>query len=90
MPKISGKLFERVSELVLETLFANYPQPLFTSQTAFQIGRDEEFTKKVLEFLEEKKLVERISKTREGKEYALRTKWRLAPQVYAHYSKKIS
>lgn len=86
--KISTKKREKISEQILEILFLKSPQALFTSTIAQEIARDEEFIKKILEELKEKKLIIKISKNPQGKPYLRRARWKLSDVIYSHYKQK--
>lgn len=85
--KISIKKREKISEQILATLFAVNPKPLFTSQIAQEIARDEEFIKKLLLELRENGLVIEIKKNLKGIPYIRRSRWRLSDKVYIAYKK---
>ena len=86
MTVLSIKKRERIYELILSVLYNNFPKPLFTSQIAQETARDEEFTKKLLIDLENKKLVVRIIKNSDGKVYLRRIRWRLSNQAHNAYT----
>ena len=87
MPLISKNKQDKISEHILSTLFTNYPRPLFTSNIAEEIARDEEFTKKLLHELKNKDLVVAISKNSKGINYLRRIRWRLSNKAHEAYSK---
>jgi len=86
--KISLKKRDKISEQILATLFLKNPQALFTSHIAQEIARDEEFTKKILLELKEKKLVCEIKKNSKGESCIRRIRWRLSDIVYKQYKEK--
>ena len=83
--KISNKKKEKISEQILALLYSTSPKTLFTSQIAEEIARDEEFVKKLLIQLREKKLVIEIKKNPQGIIYKRRARWRLSDPAYLSY-----
>ena len=83
--KISNKKKEKISEQILALLYSTSPKTLFTSQIAEEIARDEEFVKKLLIQLMEKKLVIEIKKNPQGIIYKRRARWRLSDPAYFSY-----
>ena len=83
--KISNKKKEKISEQILALLYSTSPKTLFTSQIAEEIARDEEFVKKLLNKLKEKKLVVEIKKNAQGIIYKRRSRWRLSDAAYLSY-----
>ena len=53
--KISDKKREKISEQILAFLYSINPKPIFTLHIAQEIARDEEFIKKILQELKNKK-----------------------------------
>ena len=86
MPPISQEKKEKISEHILSLLLDKFPRPLFTSQIAQEIARDEEFTKFLLKQLDKQKLIVPINKNPKGVEYLRRTRWRLSNQAHKTYS----
>lgn len=86
MPPISKVKKDKISEHILSILVDKFPKPLFTSQIAQEIARDEEFTKFLLKELNEQKLIVPINKNPQGVEYIRRTRWRLSNQAHKAYS----
>lgn len=86
MPPISKEKKDKISEHILSILLDKFPKPLFTSQIAQEIARDEEFTKFLLKGLNEQKLIVPINKNPKGIEYLRRTRWRLSNQAHKVYS----
>jgi len=84
--RLSKEKIDRIKEGILSNLFRNSPQAMFSSEVAESIIRDEEFTKKLLLELEEKKLISRVSKNNKGVDYLRRLRWRLTSPTYAAYS----
>ena len=70
--RISEVKKEKISEQILAFLFSNSPKPIFTSHIAIELARDEEFIKKLLIDLKDKKLVHEITKNSQGKIYSRR------------------
>lgn len=85
--KISQIKRDKISEQILSVLYSNFPQPMFTSKIAFEIARDEEFIKKLLFDLKDKKLIKEIKKNPKGKEYMRRSRWKMDENVYQKYKK---
>ncbi len=85
MPQISSKKEEKIKESILLFLFQNSPKSLFTAHISQELARDEEYTKKLLQDLEIKKLVVSVKKNHEGIDYKKRMRWRLADKAYMMY-----
>jgi DNA-binding IscR family transcriptional regulator len=85
--KISREKRKRISEHILTFLYSNTPKPFFTSFIAREIARDEEFVKKLLFELKNKKLVVEIKKNPKGKPYKKRSRWKLSDAAYSAYKK---
>jgi len=85
--KISEEKREKISEQILAHLYYKNPRPLFTSQIAKEIARDEEFVKNLLIELEKKGLVIQIRKNPKGIEYKRRSRWKLTNKSYMVYKK---
>ena len=83
--KLSKDKIDRIKEAILSVLYNNSPKPLFTSDIASKIIRDEEFTKKVLKELENQKLIVSIDKNSQGILYSRRLRWRLSTKAYEAY-----
>jgi hypothetical protein len=83
--KISQEKKEKISEQILAFLYSVNPKPLFTLYIAKEIARDEEFVKKILLELKEKKLVIEIKKNPQGIQYLRRSRWKLSDSVYNTY-----
>ncbi len=84
--KISEQKQNKISEQILSLLFQENPKPLFTSYIARELARDEEFIKKLLFNLKEKKFVIAIKKNQKGIDYVRRIRWKLSSQAYKAYS----
>jgi len=83
--RISETKKEKISEQILAFLFSNSPKPLFTSHVAIELARDEEFIKRLLLDLKNKKLVEEVTKNSKGKIYLRRKRWKLSDGAYKVY-----
>ena len=83
--KLSKEKKEKISEQVLAYLFSINPQPIFTSHIAREIARDEEFIKKILEYMKSKKLVAEVDKNPKGVKYLRRSRWKLTETTYNLY-----
>ncbi len=87
MPPISKAKRSKISEQILNQLYNNSPEALFTSVIANEIIRDEEFTKSLLKELEIHKLVVRVTKSSSGNEYQRWERWRLSNTAFEAYKK---
>ncbi len=85
--RISNEKKEKISEQILSVLFQISPKPLFTSNIAYEIARDEEFIKTLLFELKKKRLVVEVKKNAKGKEYTRRSRWILSEKAYNAYKK---
>lgn len=83
--KISQIKRDKISEQILSVLYSHFPKPLFTSKIAFEIARDEEFIKKLLIELKDKKLIKEIKKNPKGIIYLRRSRWKMDENVYQKY-----
>lgn len=83
--QISKSKKEKISEQILSLLYSSYPKPIFTSQIAGEIARDEEFTKALLYSLKNRKLVSEIKKNPKGIQYLRRKRWKLNDEIYQKY-----
>lgn len=86
--KISNKKREKISEQILAFLYSINPKSIFTSHIAQEIARDEEFIKKILQELKNKKLVAEIKRNPKGIPYKRRTRWKLSDITYQTYKDK--
>ncbi|MBI4360233.1 hypothetical protein HY572_00490 [Candidatus Micrarchaeota archaeon] len=66
MSRISRERFHKIAEQVLGVLYDSFPIPLSTRKVAEEIARDNEFTLKVLLFLEQQKLVSKVDQGKTG------------------------
>ena len=80
--RISQKNFERIAENALRVLYDSFPIALSTTQVAQEMARDNEFTGKVLEFLEKKGYVQK--RAREN-----RVDWLLTKGMKEKYDKLV-
>lgn len=87
MPQLSEKRKEKISEQILHYLFTIAPEPAFTNKVAYEVARDEEFTKTLLKDLAKKNLVIEIKKSPKGEDYELRRRWRLSNEAFNIYKK---
>jgi hypothetical protein len=83
--KIGETKTNKIKEDILSLLYRSSPKALFTSEIASEIARDEEFTKRLLQELEKKRLIVAIKKSPDGLKYSRRTRWRLSSIVYKTY-----
>ncbi len=83
--KISKEKKEKISEQILLFLYTINPKPTFTSYVAQELARDEEFIKKILLGLKNKKLVLEIKKNPKGIDYKKRSRWKLSEKTYQAY-----
>jgi len=85
--RISKQKRDKISEQILALLFQESLKPLFTSQIAQEIARDEEFIKKMLLDLKKKNLVVEVKKNSQGVLYSRRSRWVLSDTAYESYKK---
>ena len=83
--KISKEKKEKISEQILLFLYSINPKPAFTLYIAQELARDEEFIKKILLELKDKKLILQIKKNSKGIVYKRRSRWRLSDKAYQIY-----
>jgi len=83
--KISKEKKEKIFEQILGLLYSDHFKPLFTSQVAREIARDEEFMKELLIELKNKGLVIEIKRNSEGRIYVKRSRWKLSDTTYKTY-----
>jgi len=83
--KISEKKREKISEQILALLYSIVPKFIFTSHIAQEIARDEEFIKKILLELKDKKLVIEVKKNSKGVPYLRRSRWKISDAAYQAY-----
>ena len=85
MPQISKKKKSKISEQILAHLYNISPEAEFTNKIAEEIARDEEFTKSILQDLEQNKLVVKVTKGAQGQEYERWQRWRLSNPAFEAY-----
>jgi len=85
--KISNTKKEKIHEQILAFLYSISPRPVYTVIVAREIARDEEFIKRLLFDLKEKKLVVEIKKSPKGIPYLKRARWQLSEPAYEYYKK---
>ena len=85
--KISEKKREKIYEQILAVLYSYNPKLLFTSKIAQEIARDEEFIKKLLRELKNKKVIIEVRKNVKGIDYKRRSRWKLSETAYEAYKK---
>ena len=90
MPPISKAKRSKISEQILSHLYTHSPEALFTSAIATEVIRDEEFTKSLLQELEQHKLVVRVTKSKSGKDYQRWERWRLSNAAFDAYKKHLN
>lgn len=86
--KISKEKKDKILEHILLYLYTISPKPIFTVEVARELARDEEFTKKLLLELKQKKLVIELKKNPKGKDYIRRSRWRLSEVAFNMYKNK--
>lgn len=86
--KISKEKIQKISEQILFFLYLNNPKPFYTSHIAQEVARDEEFVKKLLLNLKQRKLVIEIDKNSLGVKYLRRSRWRLSTETYNFYKQR--
>ena len=85
--RISEPKVDKIREEILSFLFRNSPKAMFTAEIAQNIARDEEFIKKLLLDLEQKGFAASVKKNNQGKDYALRIRWRLTSATFQAYQR---
>ncbi|MFW5846618.1 MAG: hypothetical protein ACOCUU_00520 [Nanoarchaeota archaeon] len=83
--KISDKKKEKILEQILLVLYESFPKLIFTSHIAEEIARDEEYVKKLLIELKNKKLITEVKKNPKGVDYKRRSRWTLTKKTYQAY-----
>ena len=87
MPKISVKKEDKIKESILHFLFQQAPKAMFTASISQELARDEEYIKKLLLDLENKKLVSSLKKSQAGLSLKKRIRWHLTQPAYESYKK---
>jgi predicted HTH transcriptional regulator len=85
--RISKEKKDKISEQILLHLFISSPRAIFTSHIAKELARDEEFIKKLLLELKNKKIITEIDKSPKGVKYLKRSRWKLSEPTYQAYKK---
>ncbi|MEN9626498.1 MAG: hypothetical protein RL557_826 [archaeon] len=80
--KLGQQKKDKIIEQILSYLYDRFPKFPFTSEIAKEIARDEEFIKRLLIELREKKLVISINKNAKGDLFSRRMRWKLSNKVY--------
>jgi len=83
--KLSKDKIDRIKEAILLVLYRNSPKPMFTSDIAAEVIRDEEFAKKVLKELESQSFIVSVDKNPQGIPYSRRLRWRLSSKAFEAY-----
>lgn len=81
MPKLSKNKIELIEEHIKEILMIC--RPLYTSEIAKVLGRDEEFILKIMKALEEKKMVGYLDGSKYTKTFVRRKLWIIEPEGMA-------
>ncbi|MDP2717167.1 MAG: hypothetical protein Q8P02_00330 [Candidatus Micrarchaeota archaeon] len=82
MSRISPERFKKIAEQALGVLYDAFPRPLSTRAVADELVRDNEFTLKVLEFLEKQKLAARVDQGKMGSLSRV-VRWKITPSARA-------
>jgi len=82
MSKLSEEKVKKIKEQVLVELYHQGLKPLFTSEIASLLVRDEEFVKKLLLELKKDGLVVEIDKSASGNKYSKWRRWRLSDKAH--------
>ena len=82
MSKISEEKVKKIKEQVLTELFHQGLKPLFTSEIATLLVRDEEFIKRLLLELKKDGLIKEIKKSAQGYNYSKWRRWQLTDDAY--------
>ena len=85
MSRISEKVFRKIAENALVILYEAYPLAMSTSKIADELARDNEFTLKIMKYLQSKGLVTRLKEGRNGV-YVSWSKWKMTQAAYKKYS----
>lgn len=83
--KISKEKKDRISEQILLFLYSINLKSIFTSHIAKELARDEEFIKRILLELKNKKIIIEVKKNPKGIDYKRRSRWRLSDKAYQAY-----
>lgn len=85
--RISKEKQDKIKEGILALLFQQSPKSLFTAYISRELARDEEFIKKLLLELKQKRFVVAVQKNPKGKQYSRRIRWGISPRIYNEYRK---
>lgn len=80
MTRLSEKTIKYVKDEIVSVLF-NSAAAMYANQIGASMGRDKEFIKRMLLELEEGSVVARFDKSKKGRAYKERCRWRLRPEV---------
>ena len=83
--RLSQEKIDKITEQILSYLYSSFPKNPFTAEIAKEIARDEEFIKKLLFDLRERKLIIVIRKNSKGEVFSRRLRWKLSSKVYDIY-----
>ena len=83
--RLSKDKKDRITEQILSFLYSVFPKEPFTAEIAREIARDEEFVKRIMFDLSDKKLVISIKKNEKGEIFTRRVRWRISSKVYDVY-----
>jgi len=86
--RLSKEKKDRITEQILSFLYSSFPKEPFTAEIARELARDEEFVKRVMNELSEKKLVIPVRKNEKGQNFTRRVRWRISGKVYDIYHSK--
>lgn len=82
MSRISQPAFRKIAQQALNVLYDAFPVPQSTRQVAEALVRDNEFTLKVLQFLEQQKVAVRVDQGKLGP-LEKTVRWKIAPSAKA-------
>ena len=82
MSRISQPAFRKIAQQALNVLYDAFPVPKSTRQVADSLVRDNEFTLKVLKFLETQKVAVRVDQGKMGP-LEKTVRWKIAPAAKA-------
>ncbi len=82
MSRISQPAFRKIAQAAINVLYDAFPVPQSTRQVAESLVRDNEFTLKVLQFLETQKVAVRVDQGKMGP-LEKTVRWKIAPAAKA-------
>ncbi len=85
MSRLSKDKIKKIKEHILSVIYDNHFQPLYTSNIAEEMIRDEEFILRLLKELKNEGFIKEINKNTDGKQYLSRKKWILKSKIYDQY-----